>query len=219
MEKDLIGQIEKEIEELEFREGTKERVLPLLTRLGEIHLPTLEHSFRVANIGRRIAEHTHLVHPKALYLSGLTHDVGKTKVRPELLAKTDFTDEDRAEMRPHTTYGCQLLKGVANFSAGTLFYYHFFQPRNSYPPEEEFQKILGDVEPFKSANPGTLTLVRYCGRLMSLADFWDALKRNNNRNSQKEIAPTLDDAREIILAENPDQTYLINSLFRAGIFT
>jgi len=216
---DLIQKVEEDFSQLQVYPGAKAMFMPYLGALKNKDEPTFEHSVRVAYLSKDIAEFTHLVPQRTLWLPGLVHDIGKLLIRPEVLKKTvGFNDADRQEMRNHVESGCKMLLGVADFSALTLFYHHYFKAKEAYPSPEEFSKIFGNN--FNSWNEGTRTLAKYCGRLISIADFYDAITtRNNDKFSPGELKTTNPKKlKEIVLAENEDQVYLIEQLYSRGIF-
>lgn len=217
--KSLIDKIVKTSRELEVREGAIERFMPFLEALGNKDIPTLEHSVRVAYLGADISEFTHLVPQKTLWIPGLLHDVGKLAINPEIIRKTSgFNEKDMEQMRKHVEYGCRILLGIADFSAYALFFHHFFKRNSGYPREEDFRKIFGEY--FDEWSEGTKTLGKYCGRLTSVSDFYDAVitRENDKFSPGKPRLPTKEEAREVIVRENQDQKYLINNLYGAGIF-
>ncbi|MFC3747220.1 HD-GYP domain-containing protein [Paenibacillus sp. GCM10012306] len=62
-------------------------------------------------------------HPQKDWLqaafAGLLHDIGNVKVDPSLLLKPEsLTDEEKEEVRRHTTYGYQLLRNVTAINEG-----------------------------------------------------------------------------------------------------
>jgi len=215
----LIDKIVQTSRELEVRKGAIERFVPFLEALGNKDFPTLEHSVRVAYLNRDAANFTNLTHPRALFLPGLLHDVGKLAINPEILRKTSgFNEKDMEEMRKHVEYGCRILLGVADFSAYVLFFHHFFKRKGAYPREEDFREVFGDY--FDKWSEGTKTLGKYCGRITSITDFYDAVttRENDKFSPGQPRLFTREEAKGIIVRENQDQEYLINRLYDAGIF-
>lgn len=215
----LIDKIVKTARELEVKEGAIERFVPKLEALGRKHLPTLEHSVRVGDLGKRIAELTYLVPPKALWMPGINHDLGKLTMDTELLTKTSgFNQFDMEQMKKHVEYGYYILLGIADFSAYSSAHHHYFKSQGRYPSLEDLNKLFADH--FDSWSEGTKTLCKYCGRLLAVADFYDsATTRENDKFSPgKPRLFTREEAKEIIVKENQDQEYLINKLYDAGIF-
>jgi len=214
----LIQRIEEDFNQLQVHPNARKKFMPYLEALKNKDEPTFEHSVRVAYLAKDIAEFTHLVPQKTLWLPGLVHDMGKLLIRPEVLKKiVGFNEEDRQEMRNHVEYGCKMLLGVADFSALTLFYHHYFKAKEAYPSPEDFFRIFGTR--FDSWTEGTRTLAKYCGRLISIADFYDAMTtRKNDKFSPGELK-TINprELKEKVIAENDDQEYLIEQLYSGGI--
>lgn len=214
-----IEKIAADFERFGVRPEARERFMPYLYALRNKDPKTFEHSVRVAYLCSSIADFTHLVPERTLWLPGLVHDVGKLLIRPETLTKTvGFDAQDMAQMRNHVGDGCRMLLGVADFSAFALFYHHYFKTREAYPSPEEFTIIFSDH--FSGWREGTKTLAKYCGRLIALADFYDAITtRKNDKFSPGEARlPTAKESEKILAAENPDQGHLIGQLYEGGIF-
>lgn len=215
----LIQRIEEDFENLQVHSDTKGKFMPYLHALKNKDKPTFEHSTRVAYLGKDIAEFTHLVPAKALWLPGLVHDVGKLLISPETLTKKiGFNEQDMEQMRCHVEYSCRILMGIADFSAYVSFYHHFFKSRGAYPPEDDFKKIFGSH--FDNWSNGSKVLAMYCGRLIAIADFYDSIttRENDKFSPGKPRLPTTEESKELLITENKDQLYLVNKLYNTGIF-
>ena len=174
---------------------------------------TWEHSVRVGISGKEIAEHTHIVDPKALYYSGLLHDVGKALTNPESLDKTTgFNAKDMAELKKHPSDSYRILRGIHDFSARVALMHHRFQGERSYP-----KTLLPETIHVSNS---TEALIVYCARLVSLADFHDAATyRENDRLSPGNPRLLTDEeVKSDLLKFNPDQIHLINFLYKEGVF-
>ncbi|MFA5259163.1 MAG: HD domain-containing protein [Candidatus Pacearchaeota archaeon] len=173
---------------------------------------TWEHSVRVGLLGAEVAQFTNIIEPKGLFYPGLLHDVGKTLVNPaSLKKKKDFGPKDMEELKKHVMYGYRMLRGIHDFSARVLLFHHYFQ-ENGYPhaiPSEEID-----------LSKGTDALILYCGRLLSLVDFYDAASNRKNEKFTKDIseAPSHEKVKQTMLKFNFDQKYLIERLYSQGIF-
>jgi len=219
MEKYPTDRIVKEFDNLEIKKSTRERLMPYLERLRSYHEPTFEHSVRVANLSKQIAEFTHNIEPKTPWLSGLVHDFGKLKIQKGLLEKrSGWNGKDAESMRKHIEFGCSILLGLANFSAFTTFYSHYFKKENSYPTDEDFTKIFGTT--YKDWSKASRLKGMYCGRLVALADVYDAITTRENEKFSPNNPRLLssEEAETIFLETNPDQSFLIKQLYSAGIF-
>jgi HD-GYP domain-containing protein (c-di-GMP phosphodiesterase class II) len=218
--KNLIERVEKTFDRVDAHPDAKEKFIPLLQTLGNKDLDTLNHSVRVAYLGRRIAEYTHLIPPKTLWLPGLLHDIGKIVIDPRTLTKKEgFDERDMEQMKAHVEYGCKILLGIADFSAFALFYHHFFKTKGAYPTQEDFDRIFNGR--FDSWTEGERTLAKYCGRLIAIADFYDAATtRKNNKHTKGNEVRSLDrdECKELLIKENRDQEYLIRKLYEKKIF-
>lgn len=170
---------------------------------------TYEHSVRVGLLSVKIARHMHL-DPKALLFAGTLHDIGKILIMPETLKKTaGFNEQDMELIRKHPEYTYNLLRGIHEFSAEVALRHHRFQ-ENGYPRRLPKSKI-----PF-SAN--TQIMIDFFARILSLADFYDAItsRVNDKFGDKRKLAP--DEVKPIIIMKNQDQRYLIEDLYVNGIF-
>ena len=130
------------------------------------------------------------------------------KIPLDVLAKTKgFNEKDMEIMKAHALEGYKILKeeGLL-FSSWLAINHHQFQ-KNKYP------LTLPDF-PIQVCE-GTRLLLGIYPRIISLADHYDALKRENDRFKR---VPSYREAREILTNTNKDQTYLINKLYSVGIF-
>lgn len=195
-------------DDLQLPSEQREGIVAFLQPLKAKDHPTYEHTIRVGLLARRIARFMHL-DEKALLYAGLLHDIGKAQTRFETLQKTEgWTPADTAEMKSHVMDGYRLVRGRFDFSAEIILWHHRFQP-GAYPEELP--------TPLHEYSLGTKTLIPMYGRMLSLADTFDALHRVNDKHGDKPL--TGEQIREKMLAFNKDQKILIEELFRADVFT
>ena len=70
----------------------------------------LEHSLRVALLSKQVAAYFAL-DENQMYIAGLLHDIGKTKVPKEILYKKDkLTELEFNKIKKHVEYGVELLQ-------------------------------------------------------------------------------------------------------------
>ncbi len=170
---------------------------------------TYEHSARVAILGRHIAKFMHL-DPKVLFYAGLLHDLGKAQTRRETLQKTSgWTTADSAEIMAHVMDGYRLIRGHFDFSAEVILWHHRFQS-NSYPMDLPI--------PLHDYSQGTKVMIPFFGRMLALADSFDALHRVNDKHTPAD-GPVGEWIKTKMLEHNPDQRVLIQELYNASIFT
>jgi putative nucleotidyltransferase with HDIG domain len=164
------------------------------------------HSLRVGHLAQQIAACT-FHDEKALLLAGTLHDVGKTHIPISVLTKTSaWTEADATTMEAHVPLGYEMLRGIFDFSAEILLWHHKFQ-RNGYP------KIL--PPPLHEYSDATKVLIVEHGRLLAIADVYDALHRSNDKFGG---ALTGTKIRELMFELNPDRTTLVSHLYNAGVF-
>jgi putative nucleotidyltransferase with HDIG domain len=124
---------------------------------------TFKHSVDVATIAMVIAKQRGLS-KKTIHeigVSGLLHDVGKTKIPNEILNKPGrLDDEEFAIMRQHSVYGYELLKDRPNLT-----------PSIALGVLQHHEKING------SGYPMRMTADKICpyAKILSVADIYDAL--------------------------------------------
>lgn len=124
---------------------------------------TFKHSVDVATIAMVIAKHQGLSQ-KEIYeigVTGLLHDVGKTKIPLEVLNKPGRLDDNEfAIMKQHATYGYQMIKNRKEISAAVclgVLQHHEKLNSKGYPMGVGSEKI----SPY--------------ARILSVADIYDAL--------------------------------------------
>jgi len=167
------------------------------------------HSLRVGLLARQIGKFTHH-EERPLFFAGVLHDLGKCQVALEVLGKTEgWTEADTRAIMRHVSDGYRLLRGRFDFSAEIILWHHRFQ-LDGYP--KKLPPLL-----HKYSEASKLLIVEY-GRIIALADVYDALHRVNDKfGAKKELSG--EEIREKMLEFNPDRTKLISALYEAGIFT
>lgn len=140
------------------------------------------HSERVALLSRMLAqavgldEHT----VERVHLSGLVHDVGKIGVPESVLCKPGkLTDEEFAAIRKHPEIGARILKDIRQMQdliPGVLHHHEQWCGRG-YP-----HKLAGERIPL-------------FGRLIGLADAFDAMSSNRTYRSALSLDQVLGEIR------------------------
>ncbi|OGZ66803.1 MAG: hypothetical protein A3C58_00920 [Candidatus Staskawiczbacteria bacterium RIFCSPHIGHO2_02_FULL_34_10] len=154
------------------------QVFGFLQPLKAKDLPTYEHSLRVDLLASQIAKFVHL-DPKALLYAGLLHDVGKAQTRLATLQKTDgWTEADTEEIMNHVMDGYRLIRDKFDFSTEIILWHHRFQPRG-YP--KEMSTLLHKY------CEGTKVMIPWYGRMLCLADTFDAFHRVNDKHGDMPI--------------------------------
>ncbi len=166
------------------------------------------HSLRVGLLAREIGRFTYH-EEKPLFLAGALHDLGKCQTPLEILGKSEsWSDEDQKIMHGHVLDGYRLLRGRFDITAEIMLWHHKFQ-ENGYPEE-----LPAPLHPYRETMK---LLIREYGRIIALADVYDALHRTDARFGKKR---TLDgeEIREKMFVFNPDRKKLVTALYDAGIF-
>ena len=141
---------------------------------------TYGHSERVTALALRIAEICSLEKPRMrdIEIAGLLHDVGKLKVRPDILQKPGrLTDSEYEAVKLHPVNGAQILRDVENAGriAEAVRYHHERWDGTGYP-----DGIAGEEIPLLA-------------RILSIADAFDSMA---SERPYKQVLP-----REEILSE------------------
>jgi putative nucleotidyltransferase with HDIG domain len=167
---------------------------------------TYKHSIRVGILASCIA-HFMRLDEKALLYSGLLHDIGKTQTQLSTLQKTEnWTPADTEEIKNHVLDGYRMIRGYFDFSAEVILWHHRFQI-DGYP-----KKL---PTPLHEYSEGSKVMIALYGRILSLADHFDASHRINSK-----FGPlTGEEIKEKMLKFNPDQKALIERLYKVQIFT
>jgi len=179
---------------------------PLKDKSSVTHFHYL-HSLRVGLLARQIGRFTYH-EEKPLFFGGALHDLGKCQTPLHILGKTeDWSDEDQHAMESHVMDGYRLIRGRFDMSAEIMLWHHRFQ-KNGYP--EELPPLLHNYR------ETTQLLIREYGRIVALADVFDALHRVDAKFGAKK-ALTGDEIKEKMLELNPDRRKLISALYEAGV--
>ncbi len=205
----LEDRVKIALDDLEVPAEKRKAIDAYLTQLRNEDEGTYKHSLRVGLIAQRIARYAR-VDERALLYAGLMHDIGKAGVPSETLKKTEgWTAEDSAKIEPHVMDGYKSLRNSFDFTAEVVLLHHRFQTRQ-YP-----QQLPEFLHPYSE---GTRTLIKDYGRILALADVYDALHRINDYQGTKR-ALSGEEIRQQMLKMNPDRRDLLDQLYSAGILT
>lgn len=190
-------------------EANQAGIKAFLAPLKEKHLPTYEHCIRVGLVASDIASFLQR-DARGLLFAGALHDVGKIQAPLELLNKTSgWTEEDSRNMRRHVTDGYRMLRDRFDFAAEVALWHHRFQEAG-YPA-----KLPPDLHDY---SPGTKSIIPHYGKVLAIADTYDALHRINDKHGEKR-ALTGEEIKDRMLAFHGDSQQLIEDLYRAGVLT
>lgn len=161
-----------------------------------------EHTIRVGALANAMGYFMGL-DSRALLLAGFGHDIGKALVANSTLGKVaNWTPQDAETMKTHVPDGWRLLRDRFDFTAEIMAWHHRFQP-NCYPSE-----ALSLLQPH---DVGTSVVIPFYGRILALADTFDALHRQNPKKlSGREIEAALRKSA-------PDLFTLIDRFYEANI--
>src|SRR3989344_8108840 len=204
---DLEFEFEATMDELKIDDERKVAVRSLLAILKQKSQPTYAHSLRVALLSRRIARFMHL-DETALFYAGSFHDLGKSLIPLSTLHKTSgWMPQDTETMKGHVLASWQLLRDKFDFSADIVLWHHRFQ-KDPYPVE--LPELLHHY------SEGTRVLIQEYGRILAIADVYDALHRKNDKFEDGESL-TREQIREKMIEFSKDRKELIEQLYNIGI--
>lgn len=204
---DTETEFEETMDELRIEENIKSSARSFLAILKQKSEFTYAHSLRVGLLARKIARFMHL-DEKALFFAGIFHDIGKSLVPLSTLHRTaGWTPEDAKIMEAHVTDSYRLLRDKFDFSAEIILWHHRFQ-KNAYPVE-----LPASLHGYSE---GTRVLIQEYGRVLAIADVYDAFHRKNNKFEEGESISS-EQIREKMFEFNPDRKELIEELYNVGI--
>ena len=201
------SEFEETMDELRLNEDIRSSARGFLAVLKQKSGFTYAHVLRVGLLARKIARFMHL-DEKALFFAGIFHDLGKSQVPLSTLHKTaGWSPEDAKIMESHVIDSYRLLRDKFDFSAEIILWHHRFQ-KNAYPTE-----LPPSLHRYSE---GTKVLIQEYGRVLAIADVYDALHRKNNKFEEGESL-TGEQIRQKMFEFNSDRKELIEELYNVGI--
>lgn len=132
------------------------------------------HCLRVALYGVKIAELLRL-DIKAMFYSGLLHDIGKIMIDREILTnKTDFNEADYEKIKEHPLFGYRLLRDIHKFSAEIIVRHH--RHTKGYPETLPVSKVSYSAE--------DKALIEYYSEILAIIDFYDSAATRGNKKGK-----------------------------------
>lgn len=153
----------------------KSDVFVYLCNLKEQHEHTYSHCVNVSVLCNLFAKWIGMNEEdtKKLTIAGLLHDIGKTKISPELLNKKDaLTPDEFDEIKKHTIYGYKIVEDIPNLSEDVkkaVLMHH--------------EKIDGSGYPLKAKDYS----INKFARIVSICDIYDAM--TSSRVYRTKICP------------------------------
>jgi len=204
----LDDKLDFSISELSIDEREQEKLGNLLLLLKYKHLPTLYHSLRVAERGKRFAQALGL-NPKPAWYAGNLHDIGNMLIEKEILDKSEGINKlDLERIHMHPVYGYYLLRDLFPFSAEIVLRHHTHQ-RNPYPISFPEQKAKFSE---KALNQAT----KYSA-IIALAEFCDSIYFGKRDSPKKE--PSQRSVRYRLIENFPKQERDIRRLYKEGLLS
>lgn len=92
--------------------GSTYNLFPFLSQVEELDVNTYGHSINVSLISSAICQWLELEEEvsRDIVAAGLLHDIGKSRLNPDILYKPQLTYKEQEEFQSHTTYGFKILE-------------------------------------------------------------------------------------------------------------
>ena len=182
-------------------------VSALFQKLEAKDADTFYHSLRVGMLVEQISR-LFGIESDDLLIAGYLHDIGKLETPTETLQKkTAWTTGDMEIMKNHVMAGYKILTDNGFAAAADIMVLHHKFQKAYYP------KIIPAP---KTNSGGEISCINLCGRLLALADCYDALRRVNSRSKGKALSDSEIQGKMFEL--NPCLGITIERLYEAGIF-
>lgn len=135
---------------------------------------TKQHSLRVAELSSKIAMEMGF-ESSDLFIAALYHDIGKIKISKKILFKPSrLTDDEFLEIKNHSKYGSEIMKGVLTKQQRMIILYHHENEDGS-----GYYHKTSDEIPFES-------------KIIHVADVYDALVSQRCYKNSLSVNETLD---------------------------
>src|SRR3989344_2013533 len=131
--------IAHDLEQLGIQYIVSVRAIPFLYDIRSHHLPTYEHSLRVAEHAKFLGDKELGLDSALLATGAVLHDVGKICVPASILDAPDVTFGEFALIKKHVIVGYDLLEDTLPFSACIAGKHHPKYPVVDYPAALSFE--------------------------------------------------------------------------------
>lgn len=134
-----VIEVRRIVESLLVHVKNKSNILQFLRKSFRLHTYQYEHSLSVGLLSYVIAKWMRIPENEwmQIALAGTLSDIGKVKIEPTLLLKPgELTEKEYAEVKQHTIYGYELLKGAAGLNEGAALValqHHEREDGSGYP--------------------------------------------------------------------------------------
>jgi len=188
-------------ERIENYEAT---ILSMVDLIEKRDTYTAGHSRRVADYCTRIAQEMGLDDGRVetLFRAAILHDIGKIVIPDAVLLKpARLTDLEFELIKSHVMAGYETLSRIAMYRelAEIMLYHHERQDGSGYP-----QGLSGDAIPLE-------------GRIMAVADSFDAMTSDRIYKGRKSVAGALDELRDMAGRQYDAQVVAAATRALAGI--
>ncbi|MEW4368913.1 HD-GYP domain-containing protein [Paenibacillus kandeliae] len=196
------SQVDEMLEPLMNELHTQKDVVSVLFVLNDTNNYTYTHSLQVGMLSYYLATWMGYTEREAYVVgrAGYLHDVGKSKVPPEILNKPGrLTSQEFEIMKQHTTFGHDLIMESTGdeISAIVALQHHERTDGKGYPHGLK----LEDIHPYS--------------RIVSVADIYSAMTTNRVYQSKQELLKVLKELHRMSFGQlYPDaaQTFIRNML-------
>jgi putative nucleotidyltransferase with HDIG domain len=209
LSKELCDKVNSKMRELDISAQNCEKLIFYINGMAHADIRTAEHCMRVALLSEKIGREIE-TDSKALFYSGLLHDIGKILVPSGVLQKEQkFELIDMELIREHPLNTFRIIQKDFGFSAEVGVRHHRYQP-NAYP------KVLPESRlPFSDE---TKKKIEYYSKVLTVADFFDAaVSRKNDKFGKNDIL-RVDEAVKKMLEQNIGEREVVEKISKTDIF-
>ncbi|MCL6478307.1 MAG: HD domain-containing protein [Peptococcaceae bacterium] len=145
-------------------------LFPYMIHLDQLDHHTSGHSINVSLICSAICQWLELEAgiSKDIIVAGLLHDIGKSRLNPDILYKSQLTLKEQEEFKNHTTYGFQILEeaNAPEIVRMAALCHHEREDRSGYP-----NGLAGIQIPFTA-------------KIVAVADVYDTMISEQSRSGK-----------------------------------
>jgi response regulator RpfG family c-di-GMP phosphodiesterase len=196
--------------QLSTSEEQKAKINSYLQLVKAADRATYRHSVRVGLLGFMVGNLMGFDR-RALFYSGVLHDIGKIMLPPSTMGKRNIGKKDMELIASHPYDSYDFLSREFAFSADIVVRHHSHQ-------KEAYPKVLPPYS--RSFSENTKKKIESLSKVLAIIDFYDSAKnRKNQKFSRKSRMLSPDKVKELLVSEYPSMKELIGLLYETKVFT